>query len=72
VTVDLNRQIVTSPGGREFSFEITPAERTALLEGLDEIGMSLREQESIASFEARQRAEFPWLQTVEQDEASEP
>jgi 3-isopropylmalate/(R)-2-methylmalate dehydratase small subunit len=61
VVVDLIRQTIASPAGANFSFEIDAAERTALLEGLDDIGVSLREEESIRAFEVRLAAESPWL-----------
>jgi 3-isopropylmalate dehydratase small subunit len=59
--VDLVTQRITSPSGTEFAFGIDAAERTALLEGLDDIGVSLREEDSIRSFEIRLAAEHPWL-----------
>jgi 3-isopropylmalate/(R)-2-methylmalate dehydratase small subunit len=59
--VDLVKQTVTSPTGANFSFEIDAAERTALLEGLDDIGVSLREETSIRAFEVRLATESPWL-----------
>jgi 3-isopropylmalate/(R)-2-methylmalate dehydratase small subunit len=61
VVVDLVKQTVTSPTGANFSFEIDAAERTALLEGLDDIGVSLREEASIRAFEVRLATESPWL-----------
>jgi 3-isopropylmalate/(R)-2-methylmalate dehydratase small subunit len=59
--VDLVTQTITSPTGTKFSFQIGAAERTALLEGLDDIGVSLREEESIRAFEVRLARESPWL-----------
>jgi 3-isopropylmalate/(R)-2-methylmalate dehydratase small subunit len=59
--VDLVAQTITSPTGASFSFEMDPAERTALLEGLDDIGVSLREEASIQAFELRLATESPWL-----------
>jgi 3-isopropylmalate/(R)-2-methylmalate dehydratase small subunit len=61
VVVDLVAQTITSPTGANFSFEMDAAERTALLEGLDDIGVSLREEESIRTFEVRLATENPWL-----------
>jgi len=60
VTVDLVRQMVTGPTGYAYAFEIESAERTALLEGLDDIGVSLRENSAIADFERRAMNEMPW------------
>jgi 3-isopropylmalate/(R)-2-methylmalate dehydratase small subunit len=64
VTVDLVSRTITTPADTVFSFEIDAAERTALLEGLDDIGVSLREEASIGAFEARLAAERPWLIAV--------
>jgi 3-isopropylmalate/(R)-2-methylmalate dehydratase small subunit len=61
VVVDLVTQTITSPTGAVFSFEIDAAERTALVEGLDDIGVSLREEQAIQALEARLVAERPWL-----------
>jgi len=63
-TADLVAQTITAPSGRSFAFEIDVAERTALLEGLDDIGITLRESDAIAIFESRLEAERPWLQTI--------
>jgi len=61
VVVDLVTQTITSPTGANFSFEIDAAERTALLEGLDDIGVSLREEAAIRAFEVRLATESQWL-----------
>ena len=59
--VDLVTQTITSPTGTNFSFEMDAAERTALLEGLDDIGVSLREEGSIRAFELGLAIDSPWL-----------
>ena len=61
MTVDLLGCTVTAPDGMSASFSIDPSRRTALLEGLDEIGMTLKEADAIASFQARDRASRPWI-----------
>ena len=61
VTVDLEACIVVSPDGEEFSFQIDPKERTMLLQGLDEIGITLKYQADIDAFAERDRAERPWM-----------
>ena len=61
VTVDLEKQSVTMADGKACRFEIEPARRTQLLAGLDEIGLTLRHRDAIASFEAQYRAKLPWL-----------
>ena len=63
-TVDLAAQRITGPGGFTLAFDIAPQERTALLEGLDDIGMTLRCADVIAAFEARQHGTHPWLQRM--------
>ena len=59
--VDLERQRVTGPDGFAASFDIAPAVRHALLNGLDEIGLTLRRRERIAAFERERLARHPWL-----------
>jgi 3-isopropylmalate/(R)-2-methylmalate dehydratase small subunit len=61
VTVDLEDGVVTSPSGARHSFTIEPRRRTALIEGLDEIGLTLRREENIAAFQARDREQRPWI-----------
>ncbi|WP_243383087.1 3-isopropylmalate dehydratase small subunit [Geothrix alkalitolerans] len=60
LTVDLPAQTV-SGGGRSFRFEIEPARKTTLLEGLDEIKRSEANLADIEAYETRRRAEAPWL-----------
>jgi 3-isopropylmalate/(R)-2-methylmalate dehydratase small subunit len=61
LTVDLEAQTVESNEGFRVSFEMDPFRRTCLLEGLDEIGLSLKEADAIRAFEARHRQSQPWL-----------
>jgi 3-isopropylmalate/(R)-2-methylmalate dehydratase small subunit len=63
-TVDLVAQRVSGPGGPDIRFEIAAADRTRLLEGLDDIGLTLKHAVEIAAFEARARDERPWQQTA--------
>lgn len=63
--VDLAAQRVTGPDGFALAFDIAPVERIALLEGLDDIGLTLRSDAAIAAFEAAQRAARPWLQRLD-------
>ena len=53
VTVDLERQVVVAPDGREIPFAIDPATRHRLLEGLDDIAITLAHEAEIAAYEAR-------------------
>jgi 3-isopropylmalate/(R)-2-methylmalate dehydratase small subunit len=61
LVIDLERQAVTAPGGRSFAFIIDSARRHHLLEGLDEIGLTLKHADEIRAFEAKRKAEQPWL-----------
>jgi 3-isopropylmalate/(R)-2-methylmalate dehydratase small subunit len=61
VTVDLRRQVVVFPHGEEVGFEIEAVRRDALLEGLDEIGQTLKLSGDIAAFQQRDRAARPWV-----------
>jgi len=60
-TVDLEAQTITRPGGETVSFDVNPFHRHCLLNGLDEIGLTLQKAGEIAGFEDRQRLEQPWL-----------
>jgi 3-isopropylmalate dehydratase small subunit len=61
-TVDLVAQRITGPGGPDVSFEIPAADRTRLLEGLDDIGMTMKHVDEIVSFEKQAAKAQPWLQ----------
>ena len=63
-TVDLVAQTIRGPGGADIAFEISPADRTRLLEGLDDIGMTLKHTDDIKAWEQRMAAAQPWLQTA--------
>lgn len=60
-TVDLEAQAVTAPDGGVHPFEIGSGARQNLLDGLDEIGATLRASDRIEEFEARRRLAMPWL-----------
>src|SRR5690606_5965490 len=59
--VDLVAQTVTTPGGDSFSFEIDAFRKHCLLNGLDDIGLTLEQADKIRAYEARRRVEAPWL-----------
>jgi 3-isopropylmalate/(R)-2-methylmalate dehydratase small subunit len=61
MTVDLQGQVITAPSGGETRFEIDAERRQALLEGRDEIGMTLARDADILSFQERDRALRPWV-----------
>jgi 3-isopropylmalate/(R)-2-methylmalate dehydratase small subunit len=63
-SVDLASQIVTSPSGRQFRFEIDAARKHKLLEGLDSIGETLQHVGDIDVYETRQALTQPWLQSA--------
>ncbi|HUI12198.1 MAG TPA: 3-isopropylmalate dehydratase small subunit [Xanthobacteraceae bacterium] len=62
--VDLVTQRISGPGGPDIAFDIAPADRTRLLEGLDDIGMTLKHMDDIVGWERRAAAAQPWLQTA--------
>ena len=62
LTIDLAQQMVAYPdASRAYRFEIDPFRKHCLLNGLDEIGLTLRHADKIRAFEARRKAEQPWL-----------
>ncbi len=60
LTVDLDRQVVVRPNGEEIRFEIDPFRKRCLLEGLDDIALTLAHADKIAAYEARRRTAEPW------------
>ena len=62
ITVDLENQTITGPDGGEIRFEVEPFRKHCLLNGLDDIGLTLQKERRIAEFESRHGAAFPWLQ----------
>ena len=58
--VDLAKQTVSAPSGKTFNFDIDPGRRRKLLEGLDDIGLSLKREEDIARFEDLRRIGAAW------------
>jgi 3-isopropylmalate dehydratase small subunit len=63
-TVDLETQRISCPDGAVFAFDIPAADRMRLLEGLDDIGFTLKHADEIGAFEKRMAAAQPWLQTA--------
>jgi 3-isopropylmalate/(R)-2-methylmalate dehydratase small subunit len=61
ITVDLESQTVTTPYQDRFPFAIDPFRRHCLLNGLDEVGLTMARGEAIGSFEAQRSAAQPWL-----------
>ncbi|HKA81078.1 MAG TPA: 3-isopropylmalate dehydratase small subunit [Xanthobacteraceae bacterium] len=63
-TVDLPAQRISGPGGPDITFELPPADRMRLLEGLDDIGLTLKHRDEIVSWEKRTAGDQPWLQAA--------
>jgi 3-isopropylmalate/(R)-2-methylmalate dehydratase small subunit len=63
-TVDLRTQRISGPGGPDLAFDMAPADRMRLIEGLDDIGLTLKHAHEIATWEKRMGGERPWLQTA--------
>jgi 3-isopropylmalate/(R)-2-methylmalate dehydratase small subunit len=61
MTIDLASQTIRGPDGGTIQFDIDPARKHILLEGLDDIAATLKSNASIASFETRMAASRPWL-----------
>mgnify|MGYP001554196174 FL=1 len=61
LTVDLARQVVTTPSGEEFGFDVDDFRKHCLLNGLDDIGLTLQSAAAIRSYESRLREQSPWL-----------
>jgi 3-isopropylmalate/(R)-2-methylmalate dehydratase small subunit len=61
LTVDLERQRVTTPGGEVYSFEVDAFKKHCLLSGLDEIGLTLEHADDIRDYETRRKQAAPWL-----------
>ncbi len=61
LTIDLEKQVIITPTGREISFEVEPFRRYCLLNGFDDIGLTLRQADKIKAFEEARLAKMPWL-----------
>lgn len=59
--IDLERQVVITPEGRELRFDVEPFRKYCLLNGFDDIGLTLRQSDKIKAFEAERLARQPWL-----------
>ena len=64
ISVDLAEMTVTAPSGKRHSFAVEPARREALLEGLDEIAMTLKRAPEIAAFQAQDSEQRPWVHAI--------
>jgi 3-isopropylmalate/(R)-2-methylmalate dehydratase small subunit len=61
LTIDLQRQVVLKPDGSELPFEVQPFRKYCLLNGFDDIGLTLRHADKIRAYEAERLARMPWL-----------
>ena len=61
LTIDLAAQTVTTPSGASFCFEIDPFRKHCLLNGLDDIELTLQHSDDIRAYEENRRSEAPWL-----------
>ena len=60
LTIDLEAQEIKGPDGGTIKFDIDPFRKRCLMEGLDDIGLTLEKAEAIDAFERRARLERPW------------
>lgn len=61
LSIDLEAQTITRPDGKVIPFDIDPFRKYCLLNGFDDIGLTLRHKEKIAEFEAKRKIDQPWL-----------
>jgi len=61
LAIDLEQQSVTTPTGESFHFDIDPFRKHCILNGLDDIGLTLEHADKIRAFEAKHRGAQPWL-----------
>lgn len=61
IHIDLENQVVTTPFQDRFAFDIDPFRKHCLLNGLDEIGLTLASSDAISAYETRLNTEKPWL-----------
>jgi 3-isopropylmalate/(R)-2-methylmalate dehydratase small subunit len=61
LTVDLGSQTIITPSGETIAFDVDPFRKHCLLEGLDDIGLTLQHVDDIKAYEERRRKEAPWL-----------
>ncbi len=61
LTIDLEKQTVNTPDGASYAFDVDAVRRHNLLNGLDDIGLTLQHVDAIKAFEAKHKANQPWL-----------
>jgi 3-isopropylmalate/(R)-2-methylmalate dehydratase small subunit len=61
LTIDLKQQLVITPSGESFGFEVDEFRKHCLLEGLDDISLTLKDEDAIRDYEQKRRQTAPWL-----------
>jgi 3-isopropylmalate/(R)-2-methylmalate dehydratase small subunit len=61
VEVDLRTVVITTPGGESIPFEVNPARRRQLLEGLDDLDVGIRRRDLVTAFQGSDRQRRPWV-----------
>jgi 3-isopropylmalate/(R)-2-methylmalate dehydratase small subunit len=61
LTIDLPRQVIVKPDGTELSFDVQPFRKYCLVNGFDDIGLTLRHADKVRAFEAERLTKMPWL-----------
>jgi 3-isopropylmalate/(R)-2-methylmalate dehydratase small subunit len=61
LTIDLPRQVIVKPDGTELPFDVQPFRKYCLVNGFDDIGLTLRHADKIKAYEAERLAKMPWL-----------
>ena len=61
LTIDLERQVILRPQGEEIAFDVIAFRKYCLLNGFDDIGLTMRHADKIKAFEAERLAQKPWL-----------
>lgn len=62
--IDLNKQTVTGPTGKVYTFEVDSFRKYCLYNGLDDIGLTLKQESKIGEFEKKQKEVEPWLYSI--------
>ncbi|CEN56035.1 3-isopropylmalate dehydratase small subunit [Candidatus Methylopumilus turicensis] len=61
LNIDLSEQSITSPNGKSYKFDVDAFRKHCLLNGLDDIGLTMQHQDAIKAFETKHQAAQPWL-----------
>ena len=61
LTIDLENQVIKGPDGGEIAFDVDPFKKKCLIEGLDDIGLSMEKIDNVDTFEKGMEAERPWV-----------